>query len=239
MTGQRYDIVVNADQPVGDYWMRAVPQSECSSNNNSADIRAIIRYDGTSTADPTSTAYEEATNNLCDDMPYESLVPYLPMDVINPVRDDSELDVGIGINSQSLFKWKIGTESMLVKWADPSLYSIMQGNTTFEAEEVVYNLPTANQWIYFVIETAIAVPHPIHLHGHDYFVLAEARNAVYNSSVPLNLKNPPRRDVVNLPTAGYMVMAFYTDNPGAWLVSDESILLPLFFHPWQRRKKKS
>lgn len=34
----------------------------------------------------------------------------------------------------------------------------------------------------------------------------------------LKLINPPRRDVVLLPTNGYVVIAFKADNPGPWLV---------------------
>lgn len=34
----------------------------------------------------------------------------------------------------------------------------------------------------------------------------------------LNLSNPPRRDVAMLPGGGYLVIAFETDNPGAWLM---------------------
>lgn len=34
----------------------------------------------------------------------------------------------------------------------------------------------------------------------------------------LKLFNPPRRDVVLLPTNGYVVIAFKADNPGPWLV---------------------
>lgn len=34
----------------------------------------------------------------------------------------------------------------------------------------------------------------------------------------LNLDNPPRRDVANLPASGYLVIAFLTDNPGVWLM---------------------
>jgi hypothetical protein len=34
----------------------------------------------------------------------------------------------------------------------------------------------------------------------------------------LKLNNPPRRDVVLLPTDGYVVIAFKADNPGPWLV---------------------
>ena len=36
----------------------------------------------------------------------------------------------------------------------------------------------------------------------------------------MNLKrdNPPRRDVALLPANGYLVIAFKSDNPGAWLL---------------------
>ncbi len=62
--------------------------------------------------------------------------------------------------------------------------------------------------------------HPqIHLHGHDFAILQQAYNQTYNSS-QLSLKhdNPPRRDVVLLPRNGFVVIAFKTDNPGAWLI---------------------
>ncbi|KAL5394054.1 hypothetical protein PMIN02_005306 [Paraphaeosphaeria minitans] len=107
---------------------------------------------------------------------------------------------------------------MLVEWANPSLLQISEGNTNFESQENVYKLDNAKEWVYFVIETALVVPHPIHLHGHDFFILAAEEDATFNDTVALNLNNPPRRDVANLPSAGYLVIAFLTDNPGAWLV---------------------
>jgi len=30
--------------------------------------------------------------------------------------------------------------------------------------------------------------------------------------------NPPRRDTVNLPGNGFVVLAFETDNPGVWIL---------------------
>jgi FtsP/CotA-like multicopper oxidase with cupredoxin domain len=223
--GQRYDIVVAADQdPTASYWMRAVPQSSCSSNNNSADIRAIIRYDSDSTSLPVSVADEALASDTCEDEDLANLVPHLSQTVVNPI-EDADLPVSVFQNSDKLFKWKIGLNSMLVEWAEPSLLQIAEGNATFEAQESVYELPDANKWVYFVIDTALPVPHPIHLHGHDFFILAAAENAAFDSSVALELDNPPRRDVATLPSAGYMVIAFLTDNPGAWLVST-SFALP-------------
>ena len=64
-----------------------------------------------------------------------------------------------------------------------------------------------------------ANPFQIHLHGHDFAILAQESKKPYNASnVSLNLHNPQRRDVVLLPDDGYVVIAFKIDNPGAWLL---------------------
>jgi hypothetical protein len=57
------------------------------------------------------------------------------------------------------------------------------------------------------------------LHGHDFAILEQAANKVYDpAKTNLLLNNPPRRDVVLLPDGGYVVIAFKADNPGRWLV---------------------
>lgn len=57
----------------------------------------------------------------------------------------------------------------------------------------------------------------IHLHGHDFAILQQIENAIFPDKVNLNKENPPRRDVILVPGGGYVVIAFKTDNPGAWL----------------------
>jgi hypothetical protein len=78
------------------------------------------------------------------------------------------------------------------------------------------------QWQFFLIQQLPAIPaqlpHPIHLHGHDFYVLAAAENATYPSNLNLALANPTRRDTATLPARGYLVLAFKADNPGAWLM---------------------
>lgn len=64
------------------------------------------------------------------------------------------------------------------------------------------------------------VAHPMHLHGHDFALLAQGNNfhdLEKPGGVKLKFDNPPRRDVVLLPTGGYVVIAFKADNPGSWL----------------------
>lgn len=79
------------------------------------------------------------------------------------------------------------------------------------------SLPTANEWVYFVIEST-AGAHPIHLHGHDFNVIASGTGTYASAKPTLTLTGAPRRDVVMVPQNGYVVMAFITDNPGAWLM---------------------
>ena len=106
---------------------------------------------------------------------------------------------------------------MVVDWKDPTLSQILNGETTWETSNAVLEVPNANEWVYIAIQTTLAVPHPIHLHGHDFFVVAQGSGS-YSSSTALNLSNPPRRDTAMLPASGYLVIAFETDNPGAWLM---------------------
>lgn len=55
--------------------------------------------------------------------------------------------------------------------------------------------------------------HPFHLHGHDFFILAQGLG-LYTPLVKLNRDNPPRRDTATMSGSGYLVIAFETDNPG-------------------------
>ncbi|KAI4183020.1 MAG: hypothetical protein L6R41_005651 [Letrouitia leprolyta] len=84
---------------------------------------------------------------------------------------------------------------------------------------------TDNDWIYMVLTGdpksagSTSGAHPIHLHGHDFAILQQTENANYDpKNLNLKLDNPPRRDVVLLPQDGFVVIAFKSDNPGAWIM---------------------
>ncbi|KZL86009.1 multicopper oxidase [Colletotrichum incanum] len=212
--GQRYDIIVTADQAstADNFWIRAIPQAACSDNDSTDNIKGIISYTGTITT-PTTTGY--SYTDSCDDET-DNLVPYVSKTVSDANWDELET-ASVGKNTAGLFKWYLNSTSMLVDWANPTLESIINGTTSWETDDAVIELSEANQWVYFVVQTTLAVPHPIHLHGHDFFVLAQG-SGTYSSSVTLNTSNPPRRDTAMLPASGYLVMAWETDNPGAWLM---------------------
>ncbi|KAL1808967.1 hypothetical protein ACET3Z_025957 [Daucus carota] len=62
--------------------------------------------------------------------------------------------------------------------------------------------------------------HPIHLHGYDFYILAEGFGN-YNPKTDtskFNLVDPPLRNTVSLPVKGWAVIRFVADNPGVWLM---------------------
>lgn len=169
-------------------------------------------YYGNTPSTPTTTEY--AYTDSCDDMDMSDLVPYLPQSASLPYYNASE-PVTLGENSENLFRWEMNGTSMQVEWDNPTLLQIWNNDTSFTNSSGVVELPRANEWAYVVIETSLSVPHPIHLHGHGFFVLAQGSGTYSGSSDLTSLTNPPRRDVAMLPSLGYLVVAFKTDNPGA------------------------
>ena len=204
MTANQADVADN-------FWMRAIPQSACSENDSADNIKGIVYY-GDSPSTPSTAPYDYVDS--CDDET-DNIVPYVIKNVES--ADWNSLQTAdVARNTEGLFKWRLNSTSMLVDWADPILAQVLNGVTAFEADDAVIELSESSQWVYFVVETELAVPHPIHLHGHDFFILAQG-TGTYSSDVTLNTNNPPRRDTAMLPGSGYIVMAWETDNPGAWL----------------------
>jgi FtsP/CotA-like multicopper oxidase with cupredoxin domain len=214
--GQRYDVIVTADQAsvASSFWMRAIPQSACSDNENPNNIKGIVYYGSNDGTTPSTTGY--SYTDSCDDET-SNLTPYISKTVESANWKDLETAT-VGRYSTGIFRWYLNSTTMVVDWGSPTLLAIANdSSSTFETQDAVIELAEADQWIYFVVETALGVTHPIHLHGHDYFILAQG-TGTYSSSVTLNIVNPPRRDTAMLPPGGYLVLAFQTDNPGVWLM---------------------
>ncbi|AEO64417.1 multicopper oxidase-like protein [Thermothielavioides terrestris NRRL 8126] len=218
--GQRYDVIIRADQAdvADNFWMRAVPQTSCSSTNTMEDdIRGIVYY-GTSPSTPDTTGYNPTDS--CDDMSSTDLVPYVSKTVASTAAwtEDEPVTIGAAPTNANYLWWYVNGSTLDMSWSNPTLLQVYDNVTAFNSSANVVLVPEADEWVYVVISTALGVAHPIHLHGHDFFVLAQGTGTFDSSSVALNLDNPVRRDVAMLAAQGYLVIAFQTDNPGAWLM---------------------
>ncbi|KAI0601362.1 multicopper oxidase [Biscogniauxia sp. FL1348] len=211
--GQRYDVIVEANQTPGNYWMRSIPQLTCSTNGMTLDIKGIVNYDSVDMATPNTTMW--AYTDDCNDEALSNLVPYVPVDA-SVATVEEVMDVGLS-TVDGFFKWTINSNTFLSDWGEPTIQKVLSTNATYRVDENIVTLNETNEWVYLVIESQLGLPHPIHLHGHDFLILGQEAMATYQNSSSLNLINPPRRDVAMLPASGYLALGFKSDNPGVWL----------------------
>ncbi|CAG7959720.1 unnamed protein product [Penicillium salamii] len=214
--GQRYDIIVTGKQlQEGNFWMRAIPQLSCSESDATDKVKGIIRYDSSSTADPTTSAY--SYTDSCADEDSSNLIPYLKLDAASTYDYKTGENVEVQVTDNALL-WLMNRTSFHTQWEYPSLLQVAQGNDTWLSRQRVITLPGADKWAYIVIHSPFAQDHPMHIHGHDFWLLQSGYGNFDSSMVDsLTLVNAPRRDVVMLPASGYIVLALKTNNPGVWL----------------------
>ncbi|KAI1363768.1 multicopper oxidase [Xylaria arbuscula] len=211
--GQRYDVIVTADQEPGNYGLRAFPQISCSSNEMTLNISAIITYDDLDVEVPTTSAW--GYDDDCDDEDLANLVPFVSMDV-GAAEMETVMDLGLDVVG-GFFKWTLNSNTFLSDWGEPTIEKVLTPGAVFSATENIITLNETNAWTYLVIESQLGLEHPFHLHGHDFFILGQEAMATFSGDETLNMSNPPRRDVAMLPASGYLAIAFQNDNPGVWL----------------------
>lgn len=142
-----------------------------------------------------------------------------------------------------LHKWVLKDSSLYLDWSEPSL---SLAKVAFDKDwkrprfppgyEPVYLEQPQGKWVYWLIEgkfqesvdnstkkiykTQAPVAHPMHIHGHDFVILAQSDKEL-NGTIDIpkeRLDNPARRDVALLPVNGYLLIAFEINNPGIWLM---------------------
>ncbi|SPQ25362.1 56ba3eea-c91d-41ce-9e2b-5e6ba52fc50c [Thermothielavioides terrestris] len=145
---------------------------------------------------------------------------------------------GSPAGSPPLFLWVLDKSPLYANWSQPTIKTIALDNGTV-SQLPGYAAPIGLEydtgaWVYVVVtsnytdadvaaahgmpRTNVATVHPMHLHGHDFAVLAQGRGPFDPATVTPKLANPPRRDTLNLPPGSFAWIAFQVDNPGAWLL---------------------
>ncbi|CAI6336413.1 unnamed protein product [Periconia digitata] len=224
--GQRYDVLIHATQPSTSYYFRVGTGGSCDGPNPSAsEARGIFRYADAPDllAEPVSVAAGHLMEGCWDE---QNLVPVQRTQV--PRDIPQEMLVGFDTTNASTngVHWLIDGKPMKVDVKKPTLMQITDGKWEFEGTNNVYRVGEKDTFQYWVIQQsdhmAAFVPHPIHLHGHDFYVLDQVSDATWNGNASqvdrLRTDNPIRRDTATLPANGYLVLAFESDNPGVWLM---------------------
>ncbi|KAH7922075.1 laccase [Leucogyrophana mollusca] len=210
LAGQRYSIILEANQPADNYWVRAKGNYDFSFDNGQNS--AILRYAGAPSVDPMNRTWS-ATNPL-DETQLHAFdhrgVPGLP----EVGGADVVLNL-VSVFNETALEYEING----VVYQPPStpiLLQILSG--AMSAPQLlphgsVYTLPPHKVIEVSMPGGASESPHPFHLHGHKFDVVRSAGSSSYN------FVNPVRRDTVNTGNIGDNVtVRFTTDNAGPWFL---------------------
>ncbi|ETS74440.1 hypothetical protein PFICI_14306 [Pestalotiopsis fici W106-1] len=224
--GQRYDLIIDADQDIDNYWFNVTmfPLTSLCGTSWNLSPAAIFRYDGAPDELPTIEGDLPEDAHCQDSLEFVPVVPRkadettLLVDAGNPEHQiNVNLTFGTSLTHPTV--WKINESAINVNWDRPVLQYVLENDTDYpRTENLIFN-NDEDTWTYWVVQNLGLLPHPMHLHGHDFLVVgsAAATNFTSDLSSTLNYDNPTRRDVTMLPGNGYLVLAFKADNPGNWL----------------------
>lgn len=221
---QRTDILVTADaDPQATYWMRSTISPNCSVAHNTQAIGKIA-YEGYIESDeiatPSSTmspaaAAADVKSFLCKNDDLALTVPLFPQSFDPNPSTVEVINIDFPVNATGHHIWTMNNVTQYTDYNAPVLLQAYQQNFSFpDPKANVYDFGS-NKTVRIVVNTNIAAPHPMHLHGHAFQVLAEGPG-MWDGTIDAGLTNPPRRDVQVQRRLGHLVVQFTLDNPGVW-----------------------
>ncbi|ETW84662.1 laccase [Heterobasidion irregulare TC 32-1] len=211
LAGQRYSVVVTADQAVDNYWIRAQPGTTNIQGFDNGRNSAILRYSGAAASDPT-TALTTSTSPMVETNLHALENPSAPG---NPTPGGADINYTLDVAFvNGLFEIN-GTS--FTPPTVPVLLQILSGAKSASdllPKGSIYALEPNKSVELLIPGGVLGGPHPIHLHGHSFSVVRSAGSTSYN------FDNPVRRDVVSIGTEStdQTTIRFFTDNPGPWFI---------------------
>ncbi|KAF1346763.1 Cupredoxin [Delphinella strobiligena] len=207
--GQRSDVIVEATGSSSDaVCMRSLIPAACSLPDGIAPqaVAAIYYQDASNSSLPnTTSSIAQSDLDYCGD---DALSETQPVYSITPDPNPSFVQNVVislqanntGNDAETWDLWHINNSTFRIDYNDPDF-----GN---------------NKTVQIVLINTFPTSHPMHLHGHNMYVLAEGYGEW--DGVVTNPSNPQRRDVQLLHaaqadgTVAYAVIQVDMDNPGIW-----------------------
>jgi FtsP/CotA-like multicopper oxidase with cupredoxin domain len=196
--GERCDVIVEMNQPVGNYWLRANTVAPGGKDG----VRAVVRYTGAPAAEPADTPASWGTS-----LDYNALRARDGVQVPAPDLVGMHLLGG----SMKPYRWT---------WDGRAF---MAPKTSFRTEPNAPDPPVTqlavkkDQNVRLVLNNPTGMTHPFHVHGRHFQLLYQSPNGAGNyTNGPLNLNAPCLKDTVSVHAGGHAVIQWQEKNPGFW-----------------------
>ncbi|KAF3010110.1 hypothetical protein E8E14_000256 [Neopestalotiopsis sp. 37M] len=221
--GQRIDVLVEATgSPSDAVWMRSDISTVCAASNQPHALAVIHYPEAVPFLVPSTNGYT-INDTTCLNDPIEWSVPWTPQKA--PSTDSSTLMVTtIGVNSTGSTLFFVNNSSFKGDYNSPILLDIANSSRADDylasppEQYNIYNYGNDDA-IRMIISNPSQASHPMHMHGHEFFILAEGVGT-WNGTIT-NPENPTRKDTHMLAGGTVDAPAFFVaeiiaDNPGVW-----------------------
>lgn len=159
-SGQRYDVVIEANQTVANYWFRCEIAESCGSRTHNS-AKSIFQYEGAGQDEPRSQAFPKDTEDCVEPT---GLTPWVPNSVPRGLflnqAESLAIDFGVGestvrTNGENVVFWGVNMSSIDIDWQTPTLSYVKRGLTDYP---VSYNL------IHVTHQSTVSLPffHTVH-----------------------------------------------------------------------------
>ncbi|KAH0586796.1 hypothetical protein H2248_005647 [Termitomyces sp. 'cryptogamus'] len=188
LAGQRYSVVLEANQPVANYWINAPfvgGNPAVNPNQNATLSRAILRYAGAPAADPVTPM------TLGPDNP-NALIEANLRPLVAEAAPPSDVNITLELMvTPGKAQWNVNNVSYLSPVV-PTLVKVLDGANMaadFNATENTFILPANSVIQIHFLPNDDDEAHPFHLHGNNFFLIKS------NTTDIINTVDPIRRDV--------------------------------------------
>ncbi|KAJ6446856.1 MICOS complex subunit mic19 [Purpureocillium lavendulum] len=224
--GQRYSVMVKLDQEPGSYNLRYATYP-------SGDMQQVLQGRSVVVYDKKNSTGDGAVDNAMNWMqlngsavhgatvldaaglgPFESNVA--------PPSGPAGTTLSFEVNQTDITTWALNSEP----FQEPDTAIINRERSSGWTANTTYHLPlntTVDIILHVSNRSMDQMGHPLHLHGHKFWVLGSGSGPFPYGSVTeapadaINLVDPPYRDTAALPPQGWLALRYVTDNPGAWI----------------------
>ncbi|EPQ54176.1 laccase hybrid [Gloeophyllum trabeum ATCC 11539] len=214
--GQRYSFILDANQPIGNYWIRSQtgPNVPGIVGVDGGVNSAILRYIGADDLEPNDT--KSVYTNLLNETQLHPLVnPEAPG---NPWPGGA--DVTINLPAEVVGVFALGGE-IYQSPTIPILLQILNGvpPQNLLPNGSVYTLPPNKVIeVSFPMINLLGSPHPMHLHGHTFSVIRSAGTGPDGYNFKVSLSRTTLICITGDTTGDNVTIRFVTDNAGPWFL---------------------
>jgi FtsP/CotA-like multicopper oxidase with cupredoxin domain len=218
--GQRTDVIVETSAHENKpFFIRVQSPDRPCANTIQPNATAIAYFDNPNVV-PTTSPWPSfvAAIQDCENEALEKTEPLYPYKLPAPPAATHTFVMTLEQNETGSYLFRMNNSAFRVNFNHPILLLSNLGNNSYpyDPQWNVDNLGGATS-VRLILYNQNERSHPMHLHGHNYFVEAVGYNSQNWDGTIVRPANPQRRDTQIVPAWGYLVISFETDNPGAWV----------------------